>query len=57
MIELLFKASLAIGITLLFYRLLLQQESFFATNRLYLLGCLFLAFASVSIVYSKLLIN
>ena len=45
MIELLLKSSVAIGVALLFYKLLLQKESFFATNRLYLLGCLVLAFA------------
>lgn len=45
MIELLFKSSVAIGLALVFYKLVLQQESFFATNRLYLLSCLVLAFA------------
>jgi hypothetical protein len=44
MIELLLKASFAIGIAFLFYKLLLQQESFFATNRLYLVGCIAMAF-------------
>ncbi|GHA56096.1 M56 family metallopeptidase [Pontibacter akesuensis] len=45
MIELLLKASFAMGIAFLFYKLLLQQESFFTANRLYLLCCLALAFA------------
>ena len=54
MIELLLKSSLAIGIALLFYKLVLQQESFFATNRLYLLGCLVLAFALPFISLPKL---
>ena len=54
MIELLLKSSLAIGIALLFYKLVLQQESFFATNRLYLLGCLLLAFALPFINLPKL---
>lgn len=34
-----------IGMALLFYKSVLQQESFFAANRLYLLGCIVLAFA------------
>ena len=54
MIELLLKSSLAIGIALLFYKTVLQQESFFATNRLYLLGCLVLAFALPFISLPKL---
>ena len=45
MIELLLKASFAIAIAFLFYKVLLQQESFFAANRFYLLGCIALAFA------------
>ncbi len=45
MIEILLKASFAIGIAFLFYKILLQQESFFAVNRFYLVGCLALAFA------------
>jgi len=45
MIELLLKASFAITIGFLFYKFLLQQESFFAANRFYLLGCIALAFA------------
>lgn len=45
MIELLLKSSVAIGLALVFYKLVLQQESFFATNRVYLLTCIVLAFA------------
>ncbi|WP_242917187.1 M56 family metallopeptidase [Pontibacter liquoris] len=45
MIALLLKASFALGVALLFYKLLLQQESFFRANRIYLLGCIVLAFA------------
>ncbi|MBF9255781.1 M56 family metallopeptidase [Pontibacter sp. 172403-2] len=54
MIELLLKASFAIGIALLFYKLLLQQESFFTANRLYLLGCIALAFALPYVSLPKL---
>ena len=55
MIEVLFKASLAIGIALAFYKLVLQQESFFATNRFYLLSCILLAFALPFITLPKLI--
>ena len=41
----LLKVSFVIGAALLFYKTVLQQESFFATNRLYLLGSILLAFA------------
>lgn len=44
MMEILIKASLAIAIALLFYKFLLQQESFFAANRVFLLGSILLAF-------------
>lgn len=54
MTELLLKASLAIAIGLLFYKLFLQQESFFATNRIYLLVCLVLAFTLPNITLPKL---
>ena len=54
MIELLFKASFFIGIALLFYKCVLQQENFFATNRLYLLCCILLAFALPYIELPKL---
>ncbi|WP_162054278.1 M56 family metallopeptidase [Pontibacter pamirensis] len=45
MTEYLLKVSFVIGIALLFYKCVLQQESFFSTNRLYLIGCIVLAFA------------
>lgn len=44
MILFLLKVSFVIGIALLFYKSMLQQESFFAANRWYLLGCIVLAF-------------
>ncbi|WP_347156516.1 M56 family metallopeptidase [Pontibacter chitinilyticus] len=39
------KVSLVSGVAYLFYKSVLQHESFFAANRLYLLACLVLAFA------------
>lgn len=45
MLEYLLKVSSVVGIALLFYKSVLQQESFFGTNRLYLIGCIVLAFA------------
>lgn len=45
MAEYLLKVSFAIGIALLFYKLLLQQESFFGTNRVYFICCILMAFA------------
>ncbi|RDC65548.1 M56 family metallopeptidase [Adhaeribacter pallidiroseus] len=44
MMELLLKASFAVGTAFIFYKLLLQQESFFAANRFFLVGSLVLAF-------------
>lgn len=44
MIEILLKGSFVIGIAWLFYKAVLQHESFFVTNRVYLLVCLVLAF-------------
>lgn len=44
MFVLLIKASLVLVILLAFYKLILEKESFFSANRLYLLGCLGLAF-------------
>ncbi|QNF34013.1 M56 family metallopeptidase [Adhaeribacter swui] len=44
MIEFLLKASFALTVVFLFYKLILQQESFFALNRFYLLAGLGLAF-------------
>lgn len=45
MIELLIKSSVAIALAQVFYKLVLQQESYFATNRFYLLSCIVQAFA------------
>ena len=45
MIELLIKSSLAVGVAFLFYKIVLQKETFFAVNRIYLLGSLVVAFA------------
>ncbi len=42
MISILLKASFVLGITLLFYKLILQQETFFSSNRWYLVACLML---------------
>lgn len=44
MIALLLKASFVIAIVWIFYKLFLEKESFFAANRIYLLGGIFLAF-------------
>ncbi|MBA4056726.1 MAG: hypothetical protein C0490_18575, partial [Marivirga sp.] len=44
MVALLLKASLIAGILLAFYKLFLEKESFFAVNRIYLIGCLVLTF-------------
>ncbi|CAM3733367.1 M56 family metallopeptidase [Pontibacter korlensis] len=44
MIVYLLKASFIIGIAYLFYKTVLQQESFFAANRIYFIACIFLAF-------------
>jgi len=44
MSELLYKASFTAVIAFLFYKLFLQRESFFTANRIYLIGCLVLAF-------------
>lgn len=43
MILLLIKASIVIIVLLAFYKLVLERESFFKANRLYLIGCLVLA--------------
>lgn len=43
MLTLLIKASLVIIVLLAFYKLFLEKESFFAANRVYLLGCLLFA--------------
>lgn len=44
MLALLLKASLIITILLIFYKIFLEKESFFSTNRIYLLVCLALMF-------------
>lgn len=44
MVDILLKASLVVTILWAFYKLFLERESFFAANRIYLLGCLVLAF-------------
>lgn len=44
MLEYLIKVSFVIAIALLFYKIFLQQESFFGTNRIYFVFCIFLAF-------------
>lgn len=43
MITLLIKASIVLIVLLAFYKLLLEKESFFGINRVYLLSCLFFA--------------
>ena len=53
--ELLLKASFALTVAFLFYKLLLQQESFFTVNRFYLVGCLALAFALPFVSLPKLI--
>ena len=53
----LLKASIVIVILLIFYRLLLEKESFFAVNRVYLLASLLLAFILPTIVLPKLIVN
>lgn len=55
MIEYLLKVSFVIGIALLFYKFVLQQESFFSTNRFYLIGCVVLAFALPFVALPKLI--
>jgi len=42
MILILFKASVVITTLIIFYKLFLEKESFFATNRIYLLSCILL---------------
>ena len=45
MIAFLIKASLVLTCLWGFYKLVLEKESFFSKNRIYLLGCLFLTFS------------
>ena len=42
--EFLFKASIITAVAFLFYKIILQRESFFTANRIYLTGSLLLAF-------------
>ncbi|GJM32259.1 MAG: hypothetical protein DHS20C18_12600 [Saprospiraceae bacterium] len=55
MLLFLLKASIVIIVLLAFYKLFLEKESFFATNRIYLLSCLFLALALPFLVLPKLI--
>lgn len=57
MMVLLIKASLIIGVVLLFYKLVIEKESFFATNRVYLILGLLLAFSIPFISIPKLVEN
>ncbi|KAA3438280.1 M56 family metallopeptidase [Rufibacter hautae] len=57
MIEYLLKVSFVIGVVFLFYKMVLQQESFFSTNRLYLLCGIALAFALPFVTLPKLVNN
>lgn len=54
MLEYLLKVSVIIVIAFLFYKAVLQQESFFATNRFYLVGCIVLAFILPFVALPKL---
>jgi len=45
MIAYLLKVSFVLGVAYLFYKAVLQQESYFAANRFYLIACIALAFA------------
>ena len=45
MIPLLIKSSVIIAILLTFYKTILEKESFFATNRIFIIGCILLTFA------------
>lgn len=53
----LLKASLILVILLAFYKLFLEKESFFAVNRIYLLGCLIFAVALPFISLPQLIEN
>ncbi|MEO1012707.1 MAG: ankyrin repeat domain-containing protein [Bacteroidota bacterium] len=57
MIALLLKASLIIAFLLVFYKIFLERESFFAKNRIYLLGSLILAFVLPFVSLPKLINN
>jgi beta-lactamase regulating signal transducer with metallopeptidase domain len=55
MVALLLKASLIVAILLAFYKLFLENESFFAANRIYLIGCLVLTFLLPFVSLPKLM--
>ncbi len=57
MIVLLIKASLIIAVVLAFYKLVIEKESFFATNRVYLIIGLVFAFAMPFISLPELIEN
>lgn len=57
MIALLIKASLIILVLWLFYKIFLEQESFYMANRIYLLGCLVFAFLIPFIALPDLIEN
>ncbi|MEK6153973.1 ankyrin repeat domain-containing protein [Flavobacteriaceae bacterium 3-367] len=54
MLTLLLKASFVIIILLVFYKIVLEKESFFGANRVYLLGCLVLMFVLPFVSLPKL---
>ncbi|MEO1031237.1 MAG: ankyrin repeat domain-containing protein [Bacteroidota bacterium] len=57
MILLLLKTSIVIAVVIAFYKLVIEKESFYATNRLYLIIGLALTFALPFIVLPKLIQN
>ncbi|MFK8007707.1 MAG: ankyrin repeat domain-containing protein [Saprospiraceae bacterium] len=57
MIALLIKASLVIIVLLAFYKIILEKESFFAVNRIYLLACLGLTFLLPFLTLPQLINN
>lgn len=54
---LLFKASVILIVLLAFYKLVLERENFFASNRIYLLACLIFSIALPFITLPKLINN
>ncbi|MGV3539177.1 MAG: M56 family metallopeptidase [Rufibacter sp.] len=54
MLEYLLKVSVVLAIGLLFYKVVLQQESFFGTNRFYMICCLILSFGLPLVTLPKL---
>ena len=55
MLAVLIKASVVIIVLLTFYKIFLEKETFFAANRIYLLGCLILAGTLPFITLPKLI--